>query len=93
MTTKHDSGKWRFSLIPEGSLQQIVAVLEFGAKKYAEENWKTVPDGKRRYFDACMRHLVAWGEGEDFDSESGLSHLAHAGCCILFLLWLDEQGK
>lgn len=92
MTTKHDRGKWRFSLLPAAQLLQIIQVLEFGANKYAPENWKTVPDAKTRYFDACIRHLTAWWQGEKNDSESGLSHLAHAGCCILFLMWIDDEG-
>ncbi len=93
MTTKHDAGKWRFSLVPLESLMQIVGVLELGAKKYAPGNWKTVPDAKTRYFDACIRHLMAWWSGERNDEESGISHLAHAGCCILFLLWIDGEKE
>lgn len=93
MTTKHDEGKWRFSLIPMSALLQIIGVLEFGAKKYTQGGWKTVPNAQERYFNACIRHLTAWWDGERNDSESGLSHLAHAGCCILFLLWIDGEEK
>ena len=93
MTTKHDEGKWRFSLVPTSSLLEIISVLEFGAKKYTQGGWKTVPNAKERYFNACVRHLTAWWGGEENDSESGLSHLAHAGCCILFLLWLEGDEK
>lgn len=93
MTTKHDEGKWRFSLIPWSSLKEIIMTLEYGAKKYSVDNWRSVPNAKARYFDACMRHLTAWWTGEKNDAESGLSHLAHAGCCILFLLWLDGDEK
>ncbi len=91
MTTKHDSGKWRFSLVPVCAIKSVIDVLEFGAKKYAPGNWKTVPDAKTRYFDATIRHVTAWWEGEKSDSESGLPHLAHAVCCLLFLLWLDKE--
>lgn len=92
MTTKHDQGKWRFSLLPSAQLLQIIQVLEFGSNKYAVDNWKTVPEAKTRYFDACIRHLTSWWQDEKNDSESGLSHLAHAGCCILFLMWIDDEG-
>ena len=91
MTVKHDSGKWRMSLVPVTALKSIVDVLEFGAKKYAVDNWRTVPDARRRYYDAAIRHLTAWWDGETLDEESGLPHLAHAGCCVIFLLWLDEN--
>lgn len=39
-----------------------------------------------RLIGAALRHLFAFARGEDRDPESGLSHLAHAGCCILFLI-------
>ncbi|ARF50020.1 dATP/dGTP diphosphohydrolase domain-containing protein [Pantoea stewartii] len=91
MTTKHDAGKWRFSLLPLCAIRSVIEVLEFGAKKYAPDNWKTVPDARTRYFDATIRHVAAWWSGEKSDSESGLPHLAHAICCLLFLLWLDEE--
>jgi len=92
MTTKHDAGKWRFSLMPMNAIRSVIDVLEFGATKYAPDNWKTVPDARRRYFDATIRHVTAWWSGEKNDSESGLPHLAHAICCLLFLLWFDEEG-
>lgn len=91
LTIKHDVGKWRISLIPVKCIKSIVAVLEFGAKKYAVDNWKTVPDAKTRYYDAAIRHLTAWFDGEKIDAESGLPHLAHAACCLIFLIWLDEE--
>lgn len=90
---KLDSCKPRWSLLPKGAVLQIIKVLEFGAAKYAENNWQHVKNGRHRYYDALMRHMNAWWEGEKTDSESGLSHLAHAGCCLLFLLWLDDQQK
>lgn len=92
LTTKNDQGKWRFSLIPFGALRSVIAVLEFGATKYAPDNWKTVPDARRRYFDASIRHITAWWGGEKSDDESGEHHLAHAICCLLFLLWIDGAG-
>lgn len=88
---KDDTGKPRWSLLPEGAVSNIVAVLEAGARKYSENNWQLVPDGKTRYYDAAMRHLEAWRNGELNDPETGLPHLAHAGCCLMFLGWLDGQ--
>ena len=93
MTTKHDQSKPRFSLIPSGTLNAVIRVLEFGASKYAENNWQTVTDARRRYYDAMHRHMDAWWQGEKKDSETGESHLAHAVCCALFLMWLDNNSK
>ena len=90
---KADAGKPRPSLLPWRAIKQIVAVLEFGAAKYGADNWQRVPEARQRYFDATMRHLLAWWDGERLDAESGLPHLAHAGCCILFLLWADKSDE
>jgi hypothetical protein len=90
--TKYDGKKPRWSLLPAGTVQQIIAVLEFGAAKYTENNWQYVDRGPERYYDALMRHVHAWRDGEKNDQESGLHHLAHAGCCLLFMLWLDDRG-
>jgi hypothetical protein len=83
---KFDSAKSRWDLLPLDSVGRIVEVLTYGAKKYAPDNWRKVPDANNRYFAAALRHLAAWKLGEHLDPESGLPHLAHAGCCILFLL-------
>ncbi|WP_445494442.1 dATP/dGTP diphosphohydrolase domain-containing protein [Photorhabdus sp. SF281] len=87
---KNDAGKYRFSLLPLQPIIETLRVLEFGANKYSPNGWKYVPDGITRYFDALMRHLFAYRSGEKFDPESNLSHLAHAACCILFLMELDD---
>ena len=92
MTTgiKHDAGKLRWSLLPGGTVQEIIKVLEFGAAKYGDNNWQRVPDARERYYNALMRHVEAWWQGESYDPESCIHHLAHACCCLLFLMWLEE---
>lgn len=95
MTTgkKFDHGKLRWSLIPPHVIPDMVRVLEYGAKKYGEHNWREVPNAEIRYYDAAMRHIELWLQGEKEDEESGSSHLAHAMCCISFLMWLEKQEK
>jgi hypothetical protein len=90
---KSDKGKLRWSLLPWAELEQVVEVLEFGAKKYSADNWKHVESLDDRYFDALMRHLMAYRRGERIDPESGLHHLAHAACNILFMMWGDSNVK
>lgn len=90
---KFDGGKLQYGLLPPLALRETVRVLTFGAEKYEPDNWKRVPDPIRRYFDAAQRHLWAYKEGEVNDPESGVSHLAHALCCIMFMLDLDESDK
>ena len=82
---KFDNGKDPWHLLPTDAVKGIVKVLGFGAAKYAERNWEKGMSWSRVY-SALLRHLTAWFEGEKKDSETGYSHLWHAGCCILFLI-------
>ena len=75
---KHDAGKLRWSLLPFRSLEPVVRVLMAGSRKYADDNWKVVPNSPSRYLDACFRHLTAHAMGEPLDPETGEPHLAHA---------------
>jgi hypothetical protein len=86
---KYDNGKPQWSLLPFRALGQVVEVLTYGAKKYAPDNWKKVPDARRRYIDAGFRHLTAYASGETNDPETGKHHLAHAICCMLYLVAFD----
>jgi hypothetical protein len=82
---KFDSDKLPLNLLSTEALNQTAAVLAFGAQKYAEHNWRK-GFAWSRPLAAAMRHITAFNDGEDCDPESGLSHLAHAACCIMFLL-------
>lgn len=86
---KYDQEKAQYGLLPPNALHEVAEVLTFGAVKYAPENWRKVPDAKRRYFDAAQRHIWAWKRGEIDDSETGLNHLSHAICCLMFMIELD----
>ena len=89
---KHDTDKLRYDLLPFAAVDSVVEVLNFGAAKYAPDNWQKLPDFERRYFAAAMRHLSKYQQGEPTDQESGLSHLSHAACCLMFLLWKEAQN-
>lgn len=88
---KSDHGKPILGAIPPHAELAVGRVLAFGAEKYARGNWDHVADHENRYMDAALRHLNAHRRGELVDGESGESHLAHAACCILFLL--DKQER
>lgn len=88
---KEDAGKSRMDLLPFDALNDVGAVLDYGARKYAERNWeKGMAWG--RLLAAALRHLGAWARGIELDAESGLPHLAHAACCVLMLLALTRRG-
>lgn len=96
MTTvgrKYDSGKPEFSLLPPWALESVAKVLTFGAEKYEIDNWKHVSNGEYRYRNAALRHINDYIKGEKTDPESGCNHLAHAICCLMFILDADESGQ
>lgn len=84
---KHDDGKPCFHLLAtlSDALDEVHKVLECGAVKYSANNWARGTNWLR-YWNAAMRHLWSWVRGENVDPETGLSHIAHAACCLLFIL-------
>lgn len=89
---KFDDGKLPLHLLSTEAMNQTAAVLQFGADKYAAHNWRKGFVWSRP-LAAAMRHITAFNAGEDKDPESGLSHLAHAACCIMFLLEFEKTHK
>lgn len=88
---KFDGGKPRTDLLPVKPLLEISKVLECGAAKYGERHWEAGMEWERPYA-ATLRHLFAWQSGETEDPETGLNHLAHAACELLFLLEYAATG-
>ena len=89
---KDDLGKLRWDLIPPEALEEIVRVYTMGASKYEPWNWLKGMAWSR-VFAAIMRHLWAWARGERTDSESGLSHLAHAAWGCFTLMEFERLGR
>lgn len=87
---KFDGSKAKHDLLPFEALDEIAKVLTFGEQKYAAGNWSNGIE-LRRLISATYRHLGQFNSGEDIDPESGISHLAHAGCNILFALWMMKN--
>ena len=88
---KFDSNKPRHSLLPKGAINSVIEVLEFGAKKYSADNWQEVDNAKERYYNAAMRHIDLWWNGEKLDPETNVHHLAHAATNLFFLMWFDNK--
>ena len=61
-----------------------VAMLE-GAAKYGRHNYRMVGVRNSVYYDATMRHLMSWWEGEDIDPDSGMSHITKAIASLMVL--------
>lgn len=87
---KDDKGKARYDLVLPEFEEGVAEVLTFGADKYEENSWQKIDDRENRYYAALRRHIAAWRKGEELDPESGLPHLAHAACNIMFLMYKDK---
>jgi hypothetical protein len=87
---KFDTDKPPLDLLDRHALEEIARVLAFGARKYDRHNWRG-GISYSRLIAAAQRHIAAFNDGEDKDDESHLSHLAHAGCCIMFALWMEKH--
>ena len=90
--TKYDGGKPKHSLLPAGIMNGVAEVMAFGANKYERDNWRKCKQ-MSSYYDACHRHLEQFWEGIDHDEESGLHHIDHALCNLVFLKWLIENKE
>lgn len=82
---KTDTCKSPLGLIPRSALIEEAHVLAYGAKKYDAHNWRKGMEWTR-LCDAILRHITSFIDGEDFDQESGLHHLAHARASCGFLI-------
>lgn len=87
---KNDKEKIQPSLIEPEFIEKMAEVLTIGAKKYGLDNWKKCED-KKRYKDALLRHILSYLKGEEKDKETGLSHLHHAACNLMFLGYLENE--
>jgi hypothetical protein len=85
-------------LVPcEVLLETGLAMLE-GARKYGAHNYRVAGVRASVYYDAAMRHIMAWWEGEDIDSDSGLPHIIKAIASLIVLRdgqhvgnWVDDR--
>jgi hypothetical protein len=82
----------QMSYFPFDALTEISKVYQYGASKYARDNWKKGYNWSLN-FDAMMRHMFAFWEGEDIDPESHCSHVAHAAWHAITLLWFQQHYK
>lgn len=86
---KYDADKPQMQLLDNLAMIELAKVLTFGAKKYAPNNWRNGISSSR-LLAACLRHVFAYLGGQKNDEETGLSHLAHAMCCLMFAINLAK---
>ncbi len=92
---KENKGKPEVAYVYRSFIEAIAQVRMYGAKKYENyESWTDVPS--EDFYNAAQRHLLAaidatmnpMNKGNPLFEvdESGLLHLAHAACDIMYLI-------
>ena len=87
---RFNKNKLSWSLVDFESMESMVEVLMFGAKKYERHNWKSGLDVDE-VCESLARDLFAFMNGEDKDKESGLSHIGHIQCNSMFLSYMMKH--
>ena len=85
--------KLRYDLIPPEIIEQLARIYTYGVRKYGENTWQDVPDGKNRYYSALWRHLQDYRKGENVDPDSKELHLSHALWNLGTLVWLELEKQ
>lgn len=85
--------KTRISLVPPSSIIYQANAMEDGAFKYGPYNWRDKKVQASIYYDALMRHMQAWFDGEEFAEDSKKPHLAHAIACIGIIIDAKETDS
>ena len=86
------------SVVSAPVMMEIALAMMEGARKYGRHNYRVAGVRASVYYDALMRHMMSWWEGEDIDQDSGLSHISKALACLTVLRdsmllenWKDDR--
>lgn len=84
---KQAPGRKKYSMapLPAAVMAEVGTAMLEGALKYGRHNWRDTGIVASDYYDATLRHLFAWWEGEDIDRDSGLSHVTKAIASLVVL--------
>lgn len=85
---RYNEGKPELSYILDAPLAMkgLANRFSLGAKKYSRDNWKKgLPDVQ--VIDSLLRHLIAYQNGEVYDSDGGL----HVDAIVWNAVVLSEQ--
>lgn len=87
-----------FSTIPAQVMAEVGLAMLEGSLKYGRHNYRVAGVRASVYYDALLRHLTAWWEGQDLDADSGLPHIVKAAACLVVLRdsqirgnWTDDR--
>lgn len=88
--SRFNQGKLRWSLVHFKSLEPLVRVLEFGAKKYGDYNWQKGLD-RKEILESMMRHMTDLMDGNEYDEESKIHHIGHILCNGMFYMFFKNK--
>ena len=91
---RFNEGKPRWSLMSYKAMEPMIKVLEYGATKYTDHNWKKGLNSVE-ILECLQRHLAALMDGEKMDQESMQQHIGHIMCNAMFYSYFEnvEPGK
>jgi hypothetical protein len=71
--------------VPTQVMMEISLGMLEGGLKYGSHNYRSSGVRSSVYFDALMRHIFAWWEGEEIDPDSGINHVSKALSSLVVL--------
>lgn len=84
---RYNNGKPKWHLMHYASMEPMIRVLEFGANKYAPDNWKKDMD-RKELLSCLQRHIAALMDAvkdeDHLDAESLINHIGHVQCNAMF---------
>lgn len=89
---KFGDNKVPMSCVPAPVLMEVGLAMLEGATKYGRHNYRESSVIGSTYYDATMRHLMDWWEGQDIDHDSGMSHITKAIASLVVLRDTMIQG-
>jgi hypothetical protein len=87
------TAKVPFSTLSAPVLAEVGLAMLEGALKYGRHNYRVSGVRASVYYDATLRHLNAFWEGQDIDADSGLPHVVKAIACLIVLRDSQIQGN
>lgn len=88
---RFNHGKPQWTMMDFKSMEPMIQVMMYGAKKYERDNWKKACPARLSLLDSLMRHYIKLVEGESIDPESGLPHIGHLMCNAMFYSYWEQK--
>lgn len=75
-----------FDLVPTSAVAELATAMAEGALKYGRYNWRVMDVRASVYLAAAYRHLGKYLNGDNYDNETYVNHLASVmACCAIII--------